>query len=623
MPDLVTEIIDLDAADALDPSVVGRKAATLARLRAAGFAVPDGAVLPVELCRSWTAGSPPPDPVDAALQTLVRRFVGPVAVRSSAPREDLRTVAHAGEYTTRLHVDGPDALRDAVVACLHDGPPSPSGLALLVQPMLTPDHAGVAFTLDPTTGDRNVVRIAAAPGLGDVVAAGEVVGIDVTVGPDGVVTGDLADLPADHVHRVTRTARQIEDLLGGPQDVEWALVDGEVWVLQARPVTVVPVRPEPPEGYGWEKDVAHYPDTVTPFGYSVLEPAEDAAIAVVFPEIGMLMKRFDQQFVGGEIYIRPVMVVGPADPGPNPGSPPPGPVLGLLARVVPALRRRNAAAHRALTTGLHHRWEARWHREWRPYFLDRSAELGAVDLQGLDDHALLAHGEDCRALSMLGGEVHFKLMIGYIFALHRLHRFTADRLGWDDGRTARLLTGSSPASAESENAMATLRQQLDATPGAREAVQALPHDPVAALTAIAADLAAALQGWIARHAWRSMDYDAGRPVLAEQPAVISRVLLADPDRSGVEDAGVVEAQARAALDPVDLPQFDRLLAEARARYPVREDNVIWTEGMPGGLFRRWLLEAAGRLVDRGVLDQVDDGAYLTLDEVVDALAGGV
>ncbi|HUG86652.1 MAG TPA: PEP-utilizing enzyme, partial [Euzebya sp.] len=155
-----------------------------------------------------------------------------------------------------------------------------------------------------------------------------------------------------------------------------------------------------------------------------------------------------------------------------------------------------------------------------------------------------------------------------------------------------------------------------------------PNDPVGALAAVDADLAEALEGWIARHAWRSMDYDPGRPVLAEQPAVIGRLLLADPtspDRDGegtrLATAHTHETQARASLDPADLPRFDRLLDDARGRYPIREDNVIWTEGLPGGLLRRWLLEAAGRLVDHGVLDQVDDGAYLTQPELVDALTG--
>ncbi|HUG85814.1 MAG TPA: PEP/pyruvate-binding domain-containing protein, partial [Euzebya sp.] len=121
MPDLTTQLVDLAAADALAPDVVGRKAGTLARLRAAGFAVPDGAVLPVPLCRTWPVGAPPPTAVETALQDLARRFDGPVAVRSSAPREDLRTAAHAGEYTTLLHVEGAGALREAVAACLHDG----------------------------------------------------------------------------------------------------------------------------------------------------------------------------------------------------------------------------------------------------------------------------------------------------------------------------------------------------------------------------------------------------------------------------------------------------------------------------------------------------------------------
>ena len=107
----------LDAPDAADPARVGTKAAGLARLWAAGFAVPDAVILPIGIAETWPDG-PPPDQVRDAVDQACTALGGPLAVRSSASWEDGATSAHAGATTTVLDVSGPDATLDAVRACL-------------------------------------------------------------------------------------------------------------------------------------------------------------------------------------------------------------------------------------------------------------------------------------------------------------------------------------------------------------------------------------------------------------------------------------------------------------------------------------------------------------------------
>jgi phosphoenolpyruvate synthase/pyruvate phosphate dikinase len=112
-------IVSLDDDRALDPQVAGRKAATLARLRAAGFPVPDGFVVTVDgVSRIPPSGGHVPDDVRAALASaLDAHGDGELAVRSSGIAEDLAGASFAGQYETVLGVRGLDEVVDAVSRC--------------------------------------------------------------------------------------------------------------------------------------------------------------------------------------------------------------------------------------------------------------------------------------------------------------------------------------------------------------------------------------------------------------------------------------------------------------------------------------------------------------------------
>ena len=253
-------VVRLIDAAGLSVAAVGGKAATLARLATAGFAVPPGVVV--------TAGAWPEPATGiaaeilAALQTGELAGAGRFAVRSSAAAEDLSGASYAGQYETFLDVptgqvvDAVGRCRRAAaasrVAAYRSGrdqatdPGDASGIAVLVQPMVAAAAAGVVFTANPLTGDRAETVVNAVTGVGERLVGGEAVGDQWSV-RDGTATAARTTedaITAEQAVAVAALAAAVERQLGGPQDIEWALEaaerGGRLVLLQARPMTALP-----------------------------------------------------------------------------------------------------------------------------------------------------------------------------------------------------------------------------------------------------------------------------------------------------------------------------------------------------------------------------------------------
>ena len=215
----------------------------------------------------------------------------PVAVRSSATSEDSPDASFAGEHDTYLWVCGIDEVLEKIRACWaslytdraivyrhemgYDH--ADVDMAVAVQKMVRPRTAGVAFTLDPSNGDRSGICIDAAWGFGEGVVSGDVTPdnflVDkvmwsinrriispkthahlLTDGAPGahptVVRVELPDdqvlapsLNDDEILAIARLARTAEKHYGFAQDIEWAVDDdlppgSDIVLLQARPETV-------------------------------------------------------------------------------------------------------------------------------------------------------------------------------------------------------------------------------------------------------------------------------------------------------------------------------------------------------------------------------------------------
>ena len=111
--------------------------------------------------------------------------------------------------------------------------------------------------------------------------------------------------------------------------------------------------------------------------------------------------------------------------------------------------------------------------------------------------------------------------------------------------------------------------------------------------------------------------------MADQPHLVADLianLLSDDGQRDLSTARVaLVEEARAQLTGPARQRFDAALAYAERVYPLREDNVLLTNQLPTGLFRRVALEAGRRLVSLGRLGRAEDAVMLTADELREAL----
>lgn len=645
----------LALADAADHRVAGRKAATLARLRGAGFPVPRGVVVTTD-ARDPADPHDSPVPPDVAdlLVAAVRPWGDvPLAVRSSGVDEDSGEASFAGLFTTVLDVRGTDALLAAVQRCwesAHDprviayAGTAGAGLAVLVQPLVPAVAAGVAFTADPVTGDRSRTVIDAVAGLGERLVSGEVTPERWTVTEDGVavrqsVTGgdpghddsahddprhDDPVLDGGAARAIAELARGVERVLGGPQDVEWALeAGGEVVLLQARPITALPEEPIPvpvdvPPGY-WEREASHSTRPWTPLTASFM-PWRNPVMRTMAAELGLLFDGIEFRDIGGWEYVR-IVPLGGKEPPPLPPA-----IFPLLAHVVPAVRRRVKDASHAVAADVPGTLVNRWYDEWQPGIDRLGRELRAAHLREVDDDALLDHLDAVCDLLRQGIDVHFRLHGAIGVTLAELSFICRDLLGWDDARALALVSGTSTTSTRPARALGDVAARAGAQ--VRELLrQGAPLDVVLAAEA---PFAEAFRSYVDEYCCRVLSYELAEPSIEDRPELVLALVRDqletryDP-RASLEDRVDERAAARSAarekLRGEDLARFERALERALRAYPVREDNEFFTVSAPLALLRRAVREVGRRAADRGELAATEDVYLLTLEELRSVAAG--
>lgn len=346
----------------IDAAVLGGKAATLARLSAAGLSVPAWLVVtPAALAASLSpetydrltaagdemaaaailaeltlAGD-----VRAALADALQRLSPdgePVAVRSSMVAEDGQQHSFAGQFESFLNVSPDTTAADGVAAKVvavwraafapqvyayrreRGIAAQPVVPAVLIQRMVQADAAGIAFSADPVSGRRGVAVVAAVRGLGDELAAGHATGDTWQVDRQGKVTPDVIEdaaapvLDAATVGEVAALARRCAAHFARPQDIEWAVEDGRLWLLQSRPITTL-VGMADPDGSAtiWDNSniVESYGGMTTPLTYSFARRAYQEVYQELCRILGVRRSVIQQQqvvfanlvgYVRGRIY---------------------------------------------------------------------------------------------------------------------------------------------------------------------------------------------------------------------------------------------------------------------------------------------------------------------------------
>jgi pyruvate,water dikinase len=227
---------------------------------------------------SFLAGKMPEE-IEAAIRAAYTGFENnPVAVRSSATAEDLPDLSFAGQQDTYLNVIGMEQLLEAVINCwsslwtaraigyrIRNGiDHNEAALAVIVQEMVQSEASGVFFTANPLTGLRSESVIDATIGLGEALVSGQVEPdhyvvdtlnhriVTKTLGAKKISTRGKTgggvevieesaearqSLADEEIIQLAELGAQIQKEYGFPQDIEWALAEDKLYVLQARPIT--------------------------------------------------------------------------------------------------------------------------------------------------------------------------------------------------------------------------------------------------------------------------------------------------------------------------------------------------------------------------------------------------
>ena len=280
-------------------AIAGGKGASLTKMAAAGLAVPPGFVVCADAFCTFldrvgataeiesvmtdldvhddaalqhaadaartailSRGIPPEiaDAVRSAYGTIsVDTENAPVAVRSSAVAEDSETASFAGQQETYLNVRGAEAVLHHLKDCwasffsaralfyrAQKGTLADTRMAVVVQRMVHADKSGVMFTVDPIRKRRGYMVVEAVAGLGEALVSG-------TITPDHYVLsrddGSVAEefieeeskriLTHSELRDLQAAGLRLEALFGRPQDVEWCIRAGDLFLLQSRPITTL------------------------------------------------------------------------------------------------------------------------------------------------------------------------------------------------------------------------------------------------------------------------------------------------------------------------------------------------------------------------------------------------
>ncbi len=684
-------------------TVVGAKAANLATMRRAGLPVAPGFCIPAHVYQNFVRINGLEAPINKLLETararedqalaeavedVRRRFLAGrmdettaqqitaaynqlsaqapagtgVAVRSSATLEDLPHASFAGQGDTYLNVVGADEVLDCVRRCwaslwteravryrqtqkLESIPPA---MAVLVQVMIPTEVGGVAFSVHPVTGADEIV-VEAAPGLAEAVVQGTA---EVTryVVPKGKAEPSIAPktgptlLTAAQLHQLVEAVLRLENLFGGPQDVEWGFWQGKLYILQARPITTTDpahaaaraffTQEIPDDDHLWTGGYLNerFPCPVSPLGWSVVgglteelalrdplrylgyrhadslpltklhrgHPYANALAFQVFYKVfpdALMPKDAYRYFVNGDVSLR--------KQAPYP--------CGLLDPRFIASMLWHFVREPSNWSPLHN------YRYWQRFASRHQAAMAEITRRlavEKEESGEAGRPGELRELGEVWGVVeelqewHRKLL-----SIHRWSLAAADLtlavLEWfvGDGDTvSRLLMGLPNKSVEMDLALYELRQSAGGDDCSSPA----------------------WQDFLARYGHRSFSLDIYNPTFADDPTQVRRLLQnlppTPPDLAArAAERQVAEEKVRAALRKRSLGRlrcrvFDQVLALAREYVILREEQRFhWQRAL--ALQRRALLLIGERLAAEGWLAQADDVFFLTLGEIEKIVAG--
>jgi rifampicin phosphotransferase len=600
-------------------------------------------------------GALSPD-LEAAIREAYRDLgASRVAVRSSATAEDLADASFAGQQETFLNVEGDLDLLASIRRCWASLW-SPRALhyrhvrqidhlsveiAVVVQQMVPADSAGVLFTVDPVAQRADQLLLEAAPGLGEAVVSGRATGDIYRVrrepfsGSDGNAkggapgsplpgAGDLrivdrenreAQRPAitdAHALEVCRFGLSLEGHFGCPQDVEFAIADGRVFLLQSRPITTLgaaeiePIPPLPELDFLQRKSAAvnqdRYPIAPKPLDQWV-HMAVLPAIANVMRLLGFDVSEADTRAVSQELWREAVL---------TPQSRPTLRILGAPGVVARALR---------------HDWLSWWEVEReRLIAVSRPADLTVMT----DEELLLRVDWTIETWSSTLLK-RFEALPGLI-ATALLNVPITLAVGKKRTPTvlADLLANLGTKTSEANHALFKLAQRaLSAGPAVTDPVRSGQTERLRDSEAGRAYLAA-VEDFLAEHGHReSVCLYVSAPTWRHDPPHVFRLIrgfmgvTSIPEETGAERyrAAASEVESKLSAVPGLSRAFRATLKRVRAIHKFREDSH-YDFSRPLMALQALAAEIGRRLHERGHLESPGDVLYLTDPEVRSWLMGG-
>jgi len=594
-----------------------------------------------------------------------------VAVRSSATAEDLPGLSFAGQQETYLNVRGIDALTEAVKRCWaslwtaraigyreqHDVDHGVVSLAVVVQLLVPAEAAGIMFTANPITGARDQATISAAWGLGEAVVGGlvtpdtltseketgrmlaretaqkQVMTVRVEGGTqERPVPGELRGaqvLDDDQARELVQLGVQIEQLYARPMDIEWAQVDGEFAIVQARPITALPLEAAPPTDWPMPDPKGRYmrqsivdlmPDPLTPLfatmGLSAINSMMGRLVEQVFGAPAESLPTDVMLTINGYAY----MTV----------SYTPKQWWMMLTKMVPKFPRM-------LRTGVQY-----WRDVAHPRYTDTVARWEAEPLSELTASQLLAGSREVLnvAADHLGALMASTMgpSAGSEGLFTRVYERLIQRPG--DPSAPTFLMGFDSIPIQAEKALYDLAQWCLERATLSDYLTGTPSEETGAL--IAGDQvppgldAGDWRGWqerfqahLERYGYSIYTLDFGNDLPMDDPTPILDMLKLfvaeqgqDPyerQTASAERREAAVATTRARLSGIKRWAFEKTLNWAQSLAPLREDGIAEI-GLGYPLLRRMLRELGRRFTVAGSIAEADDVFWLEASEVTQAVA---
>ena len=616
----------------------------------------DKAIIPPDLAQQIVeayAGLPGRDPA--------------VAVRSSATAEDLPQASFAGQHDTYLNVSGASAVLEAAkncwsslwtaraigyrMGCAMD--PGDASMAVVVQILVPAEAAGVMFTANPLNGKREELVISAAWGLGEAVVGGLVTPDHLVVNKElhQLLSRETADKSVMSVRTDTGTVEQpvpanlrqvpvlndqaavelakigskIEDIYHMPMDIEWAQMDGEFAIVQARPITAMPA-PQFTLPDEWKLPRGMYSAMRNNIVELMADPLTPLFATLGLSSVNRSLGNLMTAFFGKPGIIPEELIITVNDYAYYNGSLRPGPMLGIILNTVGILKRMFIGA------------VERWTDEGRPHYAAEVQAWEDKDWRALKSTELLAA---VRELTEAAIDAYAALVSGVIPAAwisEAMFTITYDRLikRHDDPAAPTYLMGFDSLPIQAEKSLYDLAAWVRTQPDLAAYILNVPSTQLAAL--LQADHPQAQVNTADWQAWQNCfadhlrqfgstiyNLDFANPVPADDPAPLMETVKMFLREEGVnpherqhasaERRETATAATLATLTGWRLKIFRSTLARAQRFAPLREDGLAEV-GLSYPLLRQMLREIGHRFVAGGLIESVEDIFWLGEYEAV-------